>query len=120
MKKLLNSMWQSKFFVACLMLMTLSLTLSLSAKAQNIKLEGRTFIVEQSDSSSSKGKYTKTEYKYQDKTGVYPIYLSSNGNAFIFKVSKAGKEWRRYLPEVTKQLGTKKDEQDATRRSKRD
>ena len=111
-------MWQSKFFVACLTLMILSLILSLSAKAQNVKLEGRTFIVEQSDSSSNKGKYTKTEYKFQDKTGIYPIYLSSNGNAFIFKVSKNGKEYRKYLPEITKQLGTKKGEQDATHRSK--
>lgn len=83
--------------------------LSLSAHSQNVVREGRTFTAVQSDSTKS-GKYVETEYTYRDKTGEYPIYLSSNGNAFIFKVSKkTGKEYRKYLPEVTKQLGTKKD-----------
>lgn len=85
------------------------IALSMGMKAQNVIREGKTFTVVQSDSTKS-GKYTKTEYTYQDKTGTYSIYLSSRGSAFIFKTSKrTGKEYRKYLPEVTKQLGTKKD-----------
>ena len=107
--------YKSKFFMALMFMLTLAFVFSLSAKSQNVKLEGRTFIVEQSDSTKS-GKYTKTEYTYQDKTGVYPIYLSSRGSAFIFKVSKkTGKEYRKYIPEVTKKLKTKKEENDDER-----
>lgn len=108
-------MYKIKFFITLMVMMTLMFVFSLSAKSQNVKLEGRTFVVEQNDSAKG-GKYTKTEYTYQDKTGTYPIYLSSRGSAFIFKVSKkTGKEYRKYLPEVTKKLGTKKDKEDDKR-----
>lgn len=41
-----------------------------------------------------------------DKEGhAYNVYLSSNGNAFINKVSKkSGRKYRKYLPEVTKMI----------------
>lgn len=77
-------------------------------KAQNVVRKGNNFI-EQNDSSNRDGA-TKTDYVYTDKNGVNDtIYLSKNGNAFIYKTSKStGKKYRKYLPEITKQLGTKK------------
>ena len=113
MKKLFFSICRSKFVAICLFAMTMFFMFSITCRAQNVVQNGKTFIVQESD-SSSKGKATKTEYTYQDKTGIYPIYLSANGSAFIFKVSKkSGKEYRKYLPEVTKKLGTKKDKNNA-------
>lgn len=107
--------YKSKFFMTLMIMLTLMFALSLSAHSQNVVREGRTFTAIQNDSTSG-GKYEKTEYTYRDKTGEYPIYLSSRGSAFIFKVSKkTGKEYRKYLPEVTKQLGTKKDKEDEKR-----
>lgn len=84
------------------------IALSMGMKAQNVVRNGKTF-TEQSDSAKSKG--TKTDYLYTDKNGVTDtIYLSKNGNAFIWKVSKkTGKRYPKYLPKVTEQLGTKKD-----------
>lgn len=107
--------YKSKFFMTLMIMLTLMFALSLSAHSQNVVREGRTFTAIQNDSTNS-GKYEKTEYTYRDKTGEYPIYLSSRGSAFIFKVSKkTGKEYRKYLPEVTKQLGTKKDKENEKR-----
>ena len=70
----------------------------------NVKLEGNTFSVEQVES-----KDTKTKYTYKDKKGnIYPIYLSKRGKAYIIRTSKkTGKEYKQYLPEVTKQLNGK-------------
>lgn len=106
MKKLFFSICRSKFVAICLFAMTMFFMFSITCRAQQVVQNGKTFVVQQPD-SSSRGKITKTEYTYQDKTGTYPIYLSANGNAFIFKVSK------KYLPEVTKKLGTKKDKDNA-------
>lgn len=59
--------------------------------------------------SAKKTSATKTVYTFKafdDK--VYPIYLSPKGKAFIIRVSKkAGKQYKQYLPEVTKQLNNK-------------
>lgn len=75
-----------------------------AAFGQQVTQKGKTF-VEVVDSSKNQ-KATKTEYKYIDKNGVeYPVYLSSKGKAFIIKTSKkTGKQYRQYLPEVTKRL----------------
>lgn len=80
--------------------------------AQNVKRQGNTFI-EQADTAQTKtlkGKVYETDYLYVDRNGkAYNIYLSSNGNAFINKVSeKSGRKYRKYLPQVTKML--QKDE----------
>lgn len=109
MKKLFISMLDSKFFTTCLIAMTLCFVASI-ASAQNVQRKGNTF-VEQRDSSNKGGGYTKTEYTYIDSKGVCDtVYLSKNGSAFVFKVSKkTGKTYRKYLPKVTEQLGTKKE-----------
>ncbi len=64
-----------------------------------VERKGNTFIV------SSKG-YTKTDYVLYDReTGqTDTIYVSSKGAYFVFKISKNGKKYRRYLKEITKQL----------------
>lgn len=85
------------------------IALSMGMKAQNVVRNGKTFIEQKADSAKSRG--TKTDYLYTDKNGVTDtIYLSKNGNAFIWKVSKkTGRRYPKYLPKVTEQLGTKKD-----------
>ena len=74
---------------------------------QNVRRQGNTFI-EQQDTTKTKmkGQVYETDMLYVEKDGTaYPIFLSSNGNAFINKVSKkSGRKYREYLPEVTKQL----------------
>lgn len=80
---------------------------SMRIHAQNVVRKGFVF-VEQSDSTIKQG--VKTEYTYRDKNGgVYPIYLSSKGKAYIICTSKTGKQYKRYLPKVTKQLSTKQN-----------
>ena len=58
----------------------------------------------------------KTKYTYTDSAGiVYPIYLSKDGKAFIIKISEdTGKEYRKYLPLVTKELEKSEYTQSAT------
>ena len=76
--------------------------------AQSVKRQGNTFI-EQADTAQTKtlkGKVYETDYIYVDKEGhAYNVFLSSNGNAFINKISKkSGRKYRKYLPEVTKMI----------------
>ena len=75
---------------------------TISGQAQNVIRNGNVF----TQQSKQKAEITKTKYVYVDKDGVkYPIYLSSKGKAFIVKVSKkTGKEYKQYLPEITKQI----------------
>lgn len=77
-------------------------------EAQNVKREGKMF-VEMPTGGLKKGS-TKTEYTYKAKDGkVYPIWLSANGKAYIVRTSKkTGKEYKQYLPEITRQLAGSK------------
>ena len=70
--------------------------------AQSVTKQGTMFVQQSKKCKSA----TKTKYTYKAADGkVYPIYLSPNGKAFIIRVSKkTNKEYRDYLPEVTKQL----------------
>lgn len=78
------------------------IALSMGMYAQNVTLKGKTFIA--SKDSSSKSQSIKTDYVYLDKdNNTYSVYLSKNGKAYIIRKSKkTGKEYRKYLPEVTK------------------
>lgn len=76
---------------------------SLGVAAQNKKIErqGNTFI----QAPSTRGKVTKTQYVFIDSKGRKDtIYLSSTGRAFVYRVSKNGNVYPKYLPEVTRQL----------------
>lgn len=81
------------------LLLYLILSAAEAAAQDGVERKGNTFIV------SSKG-YTKTDYILYDKeTGkTDTIYVSSKGAYFVFKTSKNGKRYRRYLKEITRQL----------------
>ena len=86
---------------------TLFFTLvSITGNAQNnepqVEQQGNVFIQK---STRSSGQIIKTNYIYEDSKGNRDtIYLSSTGKAFVFKVSKNGNTYKKYLPEVTKKL----------------
>lgn len=90
----------SKLLIAVLSIVTCGLKVN----AQHIERVGDTFV--QIDTLKHK-EPIKTKYIYEVKrTGEsYPVYLSSTGKAFIYCVSKkTGKQYRRYLPELGKQI----------------
>ena len=76
--------------------------------AQNVKRQGNTFIerIDTTRTKTLKGQVYETDYLYVDRDGkTYNVFLSANGNAFIIKVSKkSGRKYRKYIPEVTKQI----------------
>jgi len=76
----------------------------MTAQAQEVIRKGNTF--EQVSKKKQKETYKLTQYTYIASDGTkYPIYISEKGKYFIFRKSaKTGKEYRQYLPEITKQL----------------
>ena len=78
-----------------------------NVKAQNIVRKGNTFIEQKSD--SARGGATKTQYLYTDSKGhTDTVYVSRSNKAFVWKVSKNGNRYRKYLPKVTEQLNKEK------------
>ena len=75
---------------------------------KSVKREGNVFVEVRDTTFRNNG--VKTEYSYKANDGkTYPIYLSKNGKAYIVRVSKkSGKQYKQYLPEVTKQIGKEK------------
>lgn len=72
-------------------------------RGQNVVRKGDTFV--QVSSKKHKGDSILTKHTYVDSDGKkYPIYLSSNGKAFIYRKSKTGKMYKMYLPQITKQI----------------
>lgn len=107
MKKLLNSGWFWGIItglIACFLLAHWCET-----SAQTVVRKGNTFIQSPSKSLIKKDSVTLTGYFYMTSDGTkYPIYMSSSGKCFILRTSsKTGKQYRQYLPEVTKQLANK-------------
>lgn len=84
-----------------------------NGKAQNVVRNGNVFYEQKTITKEPQ----KTGYIFHDKKGdKYPIYLSSNGKAFIIKTSqKTGKQYRKYLPEITEKLGTDKTKKGGTK-----
>jgi len=106
-------MKRSSRILAFIVLMLGFIAISNGLKAQNVVRQGDTFVV-QGATTTDRGKFTKTQYTLETRKGdtviVDTICLSSTGSAFVWKVSKkTGKPYRKYLPEITKQLGTKKE-----------
>lgn len=90
--------------VLVLSLLIFSSTGVLAQETKSVEQKGNLFI--QKASGRSGITYTKTNYIYEDAKGNRDtIYISSGGKAFIFKVSKKGNVYRKYLPEVTEKLG---------------
>lgn len=80
------------------------------ASAQSVVRNGNTFYQQSNSNTIEKDSATLTGYFYVDTKGVkYPIYMSSKGKCFIFRTSaKTGKQYKQYLPEITKQLSRRK------------
>lgn len=78
-------------------------------RAQSVTRQGKLFIQQSSSNKIEKDSATLTGYFYIDAKGVkYPIYISSKGKCFIWRTSaKTGKQYKQYLPEITKQLNSK-------------
>lgn len=78
-----------------------ALALAVSTVNAEVKQQGNVFI-EQAKPREAKPAQ-KTEFVYIDSKGVqHPIYVSSNGKAFVVLTSKkTGKQYKKYLPEVT-------------------
>lgn len=100
-----------KYFITLLVCVLTLVIIPIKGEAQNCVLKGKTF--EQVDlpkTSKQKDMGVKTQYVFKTKDGKeYPIYISKQGKAFIWKVSKkTGKQYKQYLPEVTKELQKKK------------
>lgn len=93
-------------YIAILIGMTLCFLFQISTFSQNVKRIGNTFVEQVDSSKTKKSEAKKTNMTYIDKSGKsYKIYLSSKGKAFIIRTSKkTGKQYRQYLPNITKQL----------------
>ena len=90
--------------IAVVLALAFALAFSCNIKAQNVIRKNDTFV--QVSSKKHKGDSILTKHTYVDSNGKrYPIYLSSNGKAFIWKTSsKTGKKYKMYLPQITKQI----------------
>lgn len=76
-----------------------------TTRAQNVTRNGNTFVQKDSSSKIKKDNPTLTKYYYQTIDGTrYPIYMSASGKCFIIKTSKNGKQYKQYLPEISKRL----------------
>lgn len=92
-----------KLILTAIMLFCLSMNNSI---AQTVERKGNNFT--QVSNKKKPSKETKTEYTFTDSKGkVYPIYLSSTGKAFIKKTNKKGEEYKKYMPEIGKQINPK-------------
>ena len=87
-----------------MLMLCLILLGGITANAQDVVRNGNTFT--EVSKKKQKEAFMTTPYTYVASDGKkYPIYVSGNGKYFIIRKSaKTGKEYRQYLPEVTKQL----------------
>lgn len=98
--------FRNPVYIAIIIGITLAFIFSLTMNAQKVERIGDTFIAKCDSSKTKKSEIKKTKYTYIDKKGrTYTVYASSTGKMFIIKTSrKSGKQYRQYIPEITKQL----------------
>ena len=103
-EKTVKELWDIVAIVAVALFVAFAVSFGCTmAKGQNVVRKGDTFV--QVSSKKHKGDSILTKHTYVDSDGKkYPIYLSSNGKAFIYCKSKTGKKYKRYLPQITKQI----------------
>ena len=93
------------FWGIVLALMFFFLWIHHESKAQSVIRQGNTFVQDSSSNRIKKEPAIATPYVFQTSDGTkYPIYMSNSGKCFIIRTSKNGKQYKQYLPEVTKQL----------------
>ncbi|MEE3485696.1 MAG: hypothetical protein VZQ98_15425 [Bacteroidales bacterium] len=104
MKKELDSSWLWGILVGLVFVFLLAYWCN-KAEAQSVVRQGNVFVQDTSSHKIAKDNPTLTKYFYVASDGTkYPIYMSANGKCFIIRTSKNGKQYKQYLPEVTKQL----------------
>lgn len=75
------------------------------AQAQKVTRVGKIFVQDSTSHKFKKQSVTLTKYYYMTTDGTkYPIYMSQSGKCFIIRKSKNGREYKQYLPEITKQI----------------
>ena len=103
-KRNLGCIWGVIFTLFAFLIMFFAAVLQ--GHAQNVTRVCNIFVQDSSSHQIKKKDVTITKYTYKTSDGkTYPIYMSSSGKYFIIRKSqKTGKEYRKYLPEVTKML----------------
>ena len=103
-KKQKQELWDVVAIVATALFIAFAVSFGCTAmRGQNVVRKGDTFV--QVSSKKHKGDSILTKHTYVDSDGKkYPIYLSSNGKAFIYRKSRTGKKYKMYLPQITKQI----------------
>lgn len=86
-----------KYFIIALLIF------SISSWAQSVQRQGKVFVAQRDTMFVNTG--TPTEYEYQERDGKkYTIYLSKNKKAYIVRISRNGRRYKKYLPDVTKEI----------------
>lgn len=93
--------------IVCMTVITTVFMLCTTAWGQNVVRKGNTFVEQKNDTQHSGAEFSG--YFYESSDSKDSIFVSKNGKAFIWKVSKnTGKKYRKYLPKVTEQLKDEK------------
>jgi len=79
---------------------------TVAAFGQEIVQNGQQFEKVSKKKKSEKSDFQDviTTFTYKDKTGVYPVWLSKTGKAFIWKTKKTGEKYRKYIPEIGRKI----------------
>lgn len=81
-----------KYIITIIILL---ITISIYSQKITITKDNKGNLIEKIDTKSTNQRLNQT---YTDKSGkVYPIYKSTRGKLFIIKVSKSGKEYKKYI-----------------------
>ena len=119
MKKIIISSdaQDTMYCILCALMWIVLLLMYTPTHAQNVRLQGNTFIQQ-----STSGDSVATGYYYQDRNGIkHPIFLSTKGKAYCWiKSGKSGKMYRKYLPNITSALAGVPSASTARRSNKRD
>ena len=105
-----------KKIITTIILISLMLTSVVYAQDTSISLTGRVYKRNGNEFSSASRENNSnsvnteiTNYTWKDsKNNVYPIYITSNGSCFIYRISnKTGKEYKQYMKvEISQQICT--------------
>ena len=90
---------------ACISSNVFAQNTTISFTGEEYSRNGNTF--SSASSSRTKSQDEKTIYTWKDSKGnEYPIYISSSGSCYVFKVSnKTGKEYKSYMkPDISRQI----------------
>lgn len=93
------------FVVACIIVFSFAIGIAVAnaQKPKTMARKGDTLY--HVKPNRSRPSYTKTKYFYEDAKGNKDtVFVSDNKKYFVFKTSKSGHRYRRYLPEMNEAL----------------